>query len=369
VTGAPSVAPRRYTPTQRSLAASLLAMSEPLAGPDDKTVVLPVTLSARSGRSRTCGTVYAHARALGQAVTRAPGQAGWLVDLPALRAIAHHQPQPFGPTAPPTPAAPTLPRTHGSANPASEVLALLRDVLRLAERLLDSPNAAAVADADQLNARLRDTIAGLEPTPTRDDPAIDSRKTSRNSRETANLSRSPDQREGESFSQEVRAKTLSPSLNDTTPRDATASRPSRTAPAPASSGGQPMARPNSDLEALLGPLVRFAQRNGLVGITDRTAAATALAPYSDEQIRHAVNQTLALTKAGIVTDSPVGWLIAKARNNNPDFFPNPPRPSGRPQTPRRSPSLRPQRRSRTQTPPPRKRYPPSRPTRKAMPKP
>ncbi len=75
------------------------------------------------------------------------------------------------------------------------------------------------------------------------------------------------------------------------------------------------------MKDLVQPLIEVANRCGLLGITDLNGVAAALAPYDDSQIRHAVNTTARMVRHGRVTSSPIGWLTAKARQADPDFFP------------------------------------------------
>lgn len=72
--------------------------------------------------------------------------------------------------------------------------------------------------------------------------------------------------------------------------------------------------------ALIAPLQEMARRCGLVGLTDSRGLVEALAPFGADQIRHAVHLTSRLTEAGTVR-SPLGWLVNKARQRDPDYFP------------------------------------------------
>ena len=89
-------------------------------------------LSARSGRSRNCGTVYAHIRALGDAVRPAHGRHGLLLDTAALAAIAgdatpglraRHDRAPtaghYRPATPPPASDPPLPNPAARYRPTS----------------------------------------------------------------------------------------------------------------------------------------------------------------------------------------------------------------------------------------------------------
>ena len=122
---------RVWTGAQRQTAATLLDLAHQWGSPsDDGRTLLPTPmaeLSARSGRSRNCGTLYAHIRALGDAVRPAHGRHGLLLDTAALDAIAgdatpglraRHDRAPtaghYRPAAPPPASDPPLP------NPASD---------------------------------------------------------------------------------------------------------------------------------------------------------------------------------------------------------------------------------------------------------
>ena len=111
-----AVGPARvWTGAQRQMAASLLDLAGHWGTPgvDGRTLLATpmAELSARSGRNRNCGTVYAHIRALGDAVRPAQGQHGLLLDTDALTAIAgdaspalrarHDRPPTTSPTGPP----------------------------------------------------------------------------------------------------------------------------------------------------------------------------------------------------------------------------------------------------------------------------
>lgn len=72
--------------------------------------------------------------------------------------------------------------------------------------------------------------------------------------------------------------------------------------------------------SLVAPLQDTARRCGLVGLTDSRGLVEALSPYSQDQIRHAVRLTARLVEAGSVR-SPLGWLVNKARQGDPDYFP------------------------------------------------
>src|ERR1700678_250959 len=84
----PEAQMRPWTPAQRHMAADLVAIGTEHGQPRaDGRVVVPLPLaevSARTGRGRNCGTVYAHARALRPAVGPNPGSSGLVLDLDAL---------------------------------------------------------------------------------------------------------------------------------------------------------------------------------------------------------------------------------------------------------------------------------------------
>jgi hypothetical protein len=326
-------AARVWTGAQRQIAATLLDLAHQWGSlGDDGRTLLPAPmaeLSARSGRSRNCGTVYAHIRALGDAVRPAHGQHGLLLDTAALAAIAgdatpglrarHDRAAtagPYRPAATPPAADPPLP------NPARTVPADISHVISV-------PEAVALARQLLACAAALLTACGLPQPPGLDpDLADHPRDPSRTNREIADqprLTSSPDRREGGSFSKETPDKHLPPSLVPlpTQPvrdlreiRDA----PSRTDHHPADPPPA-TARTPAQVEDLVQPLIDAANRCGLLGITDLAGLVAALAPYHDSQIRHAVNTTARMVRHGRVTSSPIGWLTTKARQADPDFFP------------------------------------------------
>ena len=75
------------------------------------------------------------------------------------------------------------------------------------------------------------------------------------------------------------------------------------------------------MEELIQPLVEAARRCGLLGITDLPGLTDALAPYDDSQIAYAVATTTRMVRHGAIKKSPLGWLVKKARQTDPDFFP------------------------------------------------
>ena len=151
---------RVWTGAQRQTAATLLDLAHQWGSPsDDGRTLLPTPmaeLSARSGRSRNCGTLYAHIRALGDAVRPAHGQHGLLLDTAALAAIAgdatpalrarhdrapttgHYRPAappPASDPPPPNPAA-TVPADISQVVTVPEAVALARQLLACAAALL-----------------------------------------------------------------------------------------------------------------------------------------------------------------------------------------------------------------------------------------
>ena len=75
------------------------------------------------------------------------------------------------------------------------------------------------------------------------------------------------------------------------------------------------------MEELIQPLVEAARRCGLLGITDLPGLTDALAPYDDSQVAYAVATTTRMVRHGAIKKSPLGWLVKKARQTDPDFFP------------------------------------------------
>ena len=80
----PPVRSHTWTPAQREMAADLLAIANQHGRAlDDGRVLVPLPLaevSARSGRGRNCGTLYAHARALRPAIEKSTGSSGIVFD-------------------------------------------------------------------------------------------------------------------------------------------------------------------------------------------------------------------------------------------------------------------------------------------------
>lgn len=294
----------------------------------DGRVIVPLTLaevSARTGRGRNCGTVYAHARALRPAVGPNPGSSGLVLDLNALSLIAgdetalgapqrrrpHLGPSPRGlhvapEVAGPTPLSPTV--------PIGEVLGLMRDVVALVSRLvLGGPDLGAKEALSGFQAEL-ERLTGVA-----DGGPETSRTVRENTDRTADGPREPFKKGG-SFLKEVPDQSLPPFA---LPVRESPRLPRRSGSAgPANGPGTTLFRTDKDLNELLRPLAELAARTALVGLTDRDGARQALAPYSDAQVRFAVRQALALAQAGAVK-SPIGWLVTKARQGDEAFFPPP----------------------------------------------
>ena len=166
----PGPKPKPWTPAQRHMAADLVAIAtEHGQLRADGRVVIPLPLaevSARTGRRRNCGTVYAHARALRPAVVPNPGSSGLVLDLVALSLIAgeslsprapkqgrpHLCPTPRGlhvaPEAAPPPLSPAL--------PIAEVLGLMSDIVALVSRLVSGgPDVGTKEALSGLHVELR----------------------------------------------------------------------------------------------------------------------------------------------------------------------------------------------------------------------
>jgi hypothetical protein len=319
--------PRPWTPAQRHMAADLIAIGTEhgrLLADGRVAVPLPLAeVSARSGRGRNCGTVYAHARALRPAVSTAPGSSGLVLDLDALSWIAgagsgprttrqtraHFGQNPKVAHSTVEPARQALP---SPAVPLSEVLGLMRDIVALVSALVSAPPAGPAAEVLSGLADDLDNLAGLADPP---------RGTSRTIRDfadrVADFSRDLGEKGGRVFNKDP-GQNLPPSLADfrETPQR------SRTTDLAelADRGGNGPGRSDEALGSLLRPLSELAERASLVGLTDREGLRQALVPYSDAQVRHAVRQTLALARAGTVK-SPIGWLVTKARQADDAFFP------------------------------------------------
>jgi len=317
---------RPWTPAQRHMAADLLALGTQHGRLlTDGRVALPLPLaevSARSGRGRNCGTVYAHVRALRPAVSANPGSSGFVLDLDALSRIAgddvplpsanRHRPHlssseravhlTTGP-AEQSPLSPTV--------PLGEVVALLKDIVALVSRLVSPEQGHVVVETlSEVEARL-DKLGGAVVEP----PHV-SRTIREIADDVADGPRGPLREGGRSSKDPVQ--NLPPSL--TVVREAPRS-PRRGSPAAVAIGlDRSPSRTDKDLDAVLRPLAELAERASLVGLTDRDGLRQALAPYEDAQVRCAVRQTLALARAGKVT-SPIGWLVAKARQADELFFP------------------------------------------------
>ena len=140
---------RPWTPAQRHMAADLVALgTEHGQRRADGRVVVPLPLaevSARTGRGRNCGTVYAHARALRPAVApiraartglgpRRPFSYRWR-GAPSPCTQRQRVPPRSSPRSHVTPE--VAEQTPGSPTvPIGEVLGLLRDIVALVSRLV-----------------------------------------------------------------------------------------------------------------------------------------------------------------------------------------------------------------------------------------
>lgn len=337
-----------WTPTQRQMAASLCDLADRSGQPSGEAGLMLVPtplaeLSARSGRGRNCGTVYAHVRALGAAVRPAPGRSGLLLHTETLRAIAGTSPStPTGPGqaaagfrpasfADPTPPVAAVGRSSVSAllrssttsqpDSTGQLVALVRDLIDLAHRVLDVAQTDQLADTGLLEG-LRSEIPGLA-----DDP----RSPSRMIRDVADDPRDavpPDQREGGSIAEETPGQKLPPSLSDPIRDVSDASAMNGLAEevvaCHAVADVADRQRSDEQLRGLIAPLTRLAERSNLVGLTDLESLGLALRAYNDAQVGYAVSATARMVRAGSVSKSPIGWLINKARAGDVNFFP----PSG-----------------------------------------
>ena len=333
---------RPWTPAQRHMAADLVAIgTEHGQRRADGRVVVPLPLaevSARTGRGRNCGTVYAHARALRPAVGPNPGSSGLVLDLDALSLIAGEELLPGAPKQRrshlgPSPRLHVAPEVAGQTPPSptvpiGEVLGLLTDIVALVSRLVSGePDVGAKGALSGFQAEL-ERLADVADVGT---------QTSRSSRDLVDdVADCPRRslKEGGSFLKEVPGQSLPTSLLPVreSPRP-----PRRVGFAgPADGPCTTSSRSDQELGELLRPLAELAARTALVGLTDRDGARQALAHYSDAQVRFAVHQVLAMAKAGTVK-SPIGWLVTKARQGDEAFFP--PVPSLGPSPPPPAPML------------------------------
>jgi hypothetical protein len=324
---------RRHTVAQRRTAAYLVDLAGQVGRPvSDGRVLVPTPmaeLSARSGRSRNCGTLYAHIRALRPAVSRPAGESGLLLDVAALHLIVEAGPGPpayrpcpgearHAPQATVAFVAGSSSRTAGetSDQQLGAICEVVRDLVGLVHRLIDLAGADAVPS--EAVTELRTNVRELEQV-LADGP----RYTSRTIRDIADPVVSPDQREGGRVSEVIPDQTLPPSLSVV--RDV---RDTAQDLADGSVADEEPVTSRTDIELLnlVGPLVALSERANLVGLTDIGRLRSALAPYRDDQVLAAVSKTAAMAKAGQVR-SPIGWLITKARQGDALFFPTGPSPT------------------------------------------
>jgi hypothetical protein len=352
-------ASRHWTPAQQRMAAALVDIGNKqgrATGERWTLVAAPLAdLNERSGRGRNCGTVYAHVRALRNAgaVRRPLAQTGLLLDLPALADIAQHATQCAGPS----PSTAVRSQTRESDGPRacltgpdpsscarsqpteiSEVLGVVRQVLGLLERIVErNPTTQPRHELDYIHQQL-ERLADVADRP---------RDPSRTVRDVADRPRDTDRREGGRVLTKDAVQRLPPSLEEPdalrdvgdelvsrTPRNApdTADTPPDTTE-PVGERCAEETLTDQDLDDLVSPLVQIAAQAGLVGMTNIADTRAAIRPYSTTQIRYAVAMTAAMARNGKVK-SPIGWLVAKARHGDPNFFPEqPPTAAARPEPP------------------------------------
>jgi len=269
---------------RRSLAAWLLQVADSDGVTlDADRILLPLTVTAlntRLGRSPRCGTLYRRIRDLHPAVSRSAG--GLILDRAALtREAAGARTRPTVAPTPPLPLQPPPPpvAAHGDA----------LELARAACRLLDQALALLTIQ----------TTASTPDAP----PAIALRSRAGRTRDPSDFA---------AFSGQG-GREVAVSLEETTPSLTVVPRTANAATAPVS---------REDLTQLLAPLVEVCRRTGLVGVTDTSGLHRALAPYQAWQIRNAVALICRLTKAGSIKSSPIGWLVAKARDGDLDYFPD-----------------------------------------------
>ncbi len=289
---APTSPPATPPSNRRGLAGWLLELAASEGAPvDADRVLLPYTVTAlnvRLGREARCGTLFRRIRDLHPVVCRSGG--GLLLDRPALeREAAGLRASQLPPTPPVAPAA-DWPQV--ALAPATEIGDAL-ELARAACRLLDQALTLIASQAP----------AASTPVPA---PAIAPRSASPQPRDSAVFAAFAHERGREVVGS---SKETSPSLT-VVPRAAN----------PATPSAQP-AVSDTEIVQLLAPLVEVCRRTGLVGVSDTPGLRRALAPFSAVQIRHAVALVCRLTKSGSIKTSPVGWLVAKARDADPDYFP------------------------------------------------
>lgn len=307
----PDVSHRPVPSTRAGLASWLLELGDDIGRPldGDRTLVpLTVTqLNIRTGRSPKCGTLFGRVKALAPAVTLHRG--GITIDRSALEREA------AGVTASPTAARSQGPDSSPAVAAAPGLTGqLLQEACRVAEQ------AAALAAAAMRLATEACAMATTENLPVVAGPARD--------RDLAAARGSRDR----GLPPEEGGREVSSCSETQTPPSLTAlPRPAKAAATAADPSPQPPVGPDR-LDELLQPLIETCRRTGLVAVSDTRGLRSALAPYSPDQIRHAVVLTSRLTKSGVITSRPIGWLIARAREGDIDYFP-PAEPAATPPPP------------------------------------
>lgn len=290
---APPSPPAALPSNRRGLAGWLLELAASEGAPvDADRILLPYTVTAlnvRLGREPRCGTLFRRIRDLHPIVSRSGG--GLLLDRPALeREAANVRATQLRPTHPAPPRAAEWPQT--APGPAAEIGDAL-ELARTACRLLDQALTLIAAQGPAVST----------PVPA---PAIAPRSAPPRPRDPADFAAFPGERGREVVGSSEKT---SPSLT-VVPQTANPATP------PAESAVN-----STEIGQLLAPLVEVCRRTGLVGVSDTPGLRRALAPFSAVQIRHAVALVCRLTRAGSIKTSPVGWLVAKARDADPDYFP------------------------------------------------
>ncbi len=79
-------------------------------------------------------------------------------------------------------------------------------------------------------------------------------------------------------------------------------------------------RQRDELLAIIAPLTSYCSRVGLPGVTDSRGLSSRLDPYTQDQIRFAVDKLLVETKAGACL-RPIGKLANLASEGREDYFP------------------------------------------------
>ena len=184
---------------------------------------------------------------------------------------------------------------------------MVRDLVGLVHRLLDTQGATSAPTPEH-------------PAPVRvvaDDP----RRPLAVVHDVADGPRSTDRREGARDLQKTPGKPLPPSSHSVRGvRDIADAGHADTGP---TESHPAETRSEVRLLELVGPLVRLAERAN--GLTDVHRLADALGPYTDEQIRQAVDKTAALARHGTFT-SPIGWISPKPAKVTPSSTPRPWKP-------------------------------------------